>query len=58
MLAIHALNSTCFNKCITGRISQGALDRNEEPCMKNCVDRYMDANMLVLRHLDKMRTLG
>lgn len=56
--AIHELNSMCFKKCITGRISQGALDRNEEPCMKNCVDRYMDANMTVIKHLEKMRTLG
>ena len=55
--AIHELNSMCFKKCITGKITSGSLDRNEEPCMKNCVDRYMDANMTVIRHLEKMRTL-
>ncbi|KAM0719400.1 hypothetical protein Q7P37_005305 [Cladosporium fusiforme] len=53
--AIHELNSVCFKKCITGRMSQGALERNEDTCMKNCVDRYMDANMTVIKHLEKMR---
>jgi len=53
--AIHELNSVCFKKCITGRMAAGTLERNEDTCMKNCVDRYMDANMTVIRHLEKMR---
>lgn len=36
-------------------MSQGTLASNEDTCMKNCVDRYMDANMTVIRHLEKMR---
>ena len=54
--AIHALTDTCFRKCITSKISAGKLDRYEEPCMQNCVDRFMDMNNLVLKELDKMRT--
>jgi import inner membrane translocase subunit TIM8 len=53
--AIHELNSVCFKKCITGRMSQGSLERNEDTCMKNCVDRYMDANMMIIKHLERMR---
>ncbi|EMC96963.1 hypothetical protein BAUCODRAFT_68970 [Baudoinia panamericana UAMH 10762] len=53
--AIHSLTDMCFKKCVTGRVASGKLDRYEEPCMQNCVDRYMDANMLVLRHLDQLR---
>ncbi|KAL1582796.1 hypothetical protein WHR41_08325 [Cladosporium halotolerans] len=52
---IHELNSVCFKKCITGRMSSGSLERNEDSCMKNCVDRYMDASMLVVKNLEKMR---
>jgi len=55
---VHSLTDTCFRKCITSKISSGKLDRSEEPCMMNCVDRYMDANMAVIRHLEQMRTLG
>jgi mitochondrial import inner membrane translocase subunit TIM8 len=46
------------NRCVTSKISAGKLDRSEEPCMQNCVDRYMDANMTVIRHLEQMRQLG
>lgn len=53
--AIHELNSVCFKKCITGRMAQGSLERNEDTCMKNCVDRYMDANMMIIKHLERMR---
>ncbi|KAF2484585.1 Tim10/DDP family zinc finger-domain-containing protein [Neohortaea acidophila] len=52
---IHSLTDMCFKKCITSRISSGKLDRSEEPCMQNCVDRYMDANMTVIRHLEQLR---
>jgi len=54
---VHSLTDTCFRKCITSKISSGKLDRYEEPCMQNCVDRFMDANMTVIRHLEEMRTL-
>ena len=54
--AIHELNSVCFKKCITGRMAAGSLERNEDTCMKNCVDRYMDANMMIIKNLEKMRT--
>ncbi|KAG8623496.1 hypothetical protein KVT40_008472 [Elsinoe batatas] len=53
--SIHNLTDTCFKKCITGKITQGQLDRYEQPCMQNCVDRFMDANLTVLRHLEAMR---
>lgn len=53
--AIHELNSVCFKKCITGRMSSNTLASGEDTCMKNCVDRYMDANMTVIKHLEKMR---
>ncbi|KAK3673685.1 Mitochondrial import inner membrane translocase subunit tim8 [Recurvomyces mirabilis] len=54
---IHSLTDLCFRKCITSKISAGQLDRSEQPCVQNCVDRYMDANMVVIRHLEQMRTM-
>ncbi|KAK5135968.1 hypothetical protein LTR08_004426 [Meristemomyces frigidus] len=55
--AVHSLTDTCFRKCITSKISSGKLDRSEEPCMQNCVDRFMDANLTVIRHLEQMRNM-
>ncbi|KAK5166257.1 Mitochondrial import inner membrane translocase subunit tim8 [Saxophila tyrrhenica] len=54
---VHNLTDMCFKKCVTSKISAGTLDRSEQPCVQNCVDRYMDANMTVIRHLEQMRTL-
>jgi len=56
--AIHTLTDTCWKKCITARISSGKLDRSEESCVANCVDRFMDANMAILKHLEELRGEG
>ncbi|KAH9872741.1 hypothetical protein J1614_005135 [Plenodomus biglobosus] len=54
--SIHSLTDTCFRKCIPmGNVKNGKLDKYEEPCMRQCVDRFLDANMVVLRELEKMR---
>ncbi|ORX98174.1 Tim10/DDP family zinc finger-domain-containing protein [Clohesyomyces aquaticus] len=54
--SIHSLTDTCFRKCIpAGGVKKGALDKYEEPCMRNCVDRFLDANLVVLRELERMR---
>ncbi|KAF2999375.1 Mitochondrial import inner membrane translocase subunit tim8 [Curvularia kusanoi] len=47
---------TCFRKCIpAGSIKNGKLDKYEEPCMRQCVDRFLDANIVVLRELERLR---
>ncbi|PMD28328.1 hypothetical protein NA56DRAFT_639979 [Hyaloscypha hepaticicola] len=53
--SVHSLTDICWKKCVTGTIRSGKLDRNEETCAQNCVDRFLDANMTVIRHLDNMR---
>lgn len=56
MAAIHSLTDTCFRKCIpAGTIKNGKLDKYEEPCMRQCVDRFLDANIVVLRELERLR---
>ncbi|KAN0103051.1 Tim10/DDP family zinc finger domain containing protein [Hyaloscypha variabilis] len=53
--SVHSLTDICWKKCVTGTIRSGKLDKNEETCAQNCVDRFLDANMTVIRHLDNMR---
>jgi len=53
--SIHNLTDICFRKCITSKISAAKLDKYEEPCMMNCVDRFMDANNVVLRELQGLQ---
>jgi mitochondrial import inner membrane translocase subunit TIM8 len=55
-VAIHSLTDTCFRKCIpAGTVKNGKLDKYEEPCMRQCVDRFLDANLVVLRELERLR---
>ncbi|KAL9577895.1 MAG: hypothetical protein Q9212_006074 [Teloschistes hypoglaucus] len=53
--SIHNLTDTCWTKCITGGISGGKLSSKEETCTQNCVERFLDANTAVLKHLEQMR---
>ncbi|KIV91462.1 hypothetical protein B0A52_03370 [Exophiala mesophila] len=52
---IHSLTETCFKKCITSSISNGKLAGKEETCMSNCVNRWYDSNLAVLKHLETLR---
>ncbi|KAJ5231986.1 hypothetical protein N7468_004942 [Penicillium chermesinum] len=54
--AVHNLNEICFKKCVTGKITSGALDRSEETCAQNCVERWVDSQMSVLKQLGSMRS--
>ena len=56
--AVHELTDICWRKCVTGAISSSGLDRKEEPCVRNCVERFLDANEAVLKHLSVMRGQG
>ncbi|EEA24662.1 Mitochondrial import inner membrane translocase subunit tim8 [Talaromyces marneffei ATCC 18224] len=52
---VHHLSEMCFKKCITGKISSNKLDRTEESCAQNCVDRWMDANFAIYKHWETLR---
>jgi import inner membrane translocase subunit TIM8 len=53
--AVHNLTDICWTKCVTGSIKSGKLDKSEESCARNCVDRFLDANFLVIKQLEGMR---
>lgn len=53
--AVHHLSDVCWKKCISGKISSGRLDSSEETCATNCVERWMDTNLSVLKHLEQLR---
>ncbi|KAE8147373.1 Tim10/DDP family zinc finger-domain-containing protein [Aspergillus avenaceus] len=53
---VHHLADVCWTKCITTKISSGRLDHSEETCAQNCVERWMDTNLAVLKHLEALRS--
>lgn len=52
---MHNLTDLCWKRCITSRISSGKLDQSEETCTMNCVERFVDANVVVFKKLETMR---
>ncbi|PKY05361.1 hypothetical protein P168DRAFT_249885 [Aspergillus campestris IBT 28561] len=52
---VHHLSDVCWKKCVSGKISSGRLDSSEETCATNCVERWMDTNLSVLKHLEQLR---
>lgn len=55
VLDTHGLTEVCWKKCITGTIKSGKLDKSEQTCLSNCVQRVLDINFLTVKHLEKMR---
>jgi len=52
----HELTAICWKKCVTSStIKSGTLDKGEQSCLANCVDRFMDANLATIKHLANMR---
>ncbi|KAJ2905604.1 hypothetical protein MKZ38_004898 [Zalerion maritima] len=50
----HVMTDMCFKKCVTG-IKSASLDRTEEACLSNCLDRFYDVAKLTVQHLQSHR---
>ncbi|KAF4954974.1 hypothetical protein FGADI_4884 [Fusarium gaditjirri] len=51
----HSLTQMCWTKCVPGNIKNPKLDKSEEACLANCVERFLDVNYLTMKHLNSMR---
>ncbi|PUU80558.1 Tim10/DDP family zinc finger-domain-containing protein [Tuber borchii] len=51
---VHSLTDLCWTKCITGKISSTTIDRSEESCLVNCVNRFIDSQKAIVGQLDVM----
>ncbi|CAK7272078.1 Mitochondrial import inner membrane translocase subunit tim8 [Sporothrix epigloea] len=51
----HNLTDICWKKCITSPVKSNALEKTEEACMNNCVERFLDLNILTAKLLSNMQ---
>lgn len=51
----HMLTDMCWKKCVAGSIKSTKLDKAEEGCLTNCVDRFLDLGNLTIKHINSMR---
>lgn len=51
-MSIHNFTDMCFKKCNENRpITSNALDKTEEQCLSNCLNRFLDTNIKVVQAL-------
>ncbi|CCE78560.1 Piso0_001186 [Millerozyma farinosa CBS 7064] len=51
-LSIHNFTDMCFKKCNKNKpITTGNVDANEEACLTNCINRFLDTNIKVVQVL-------
>lgn len=41
-----------FARCITGTVS-GRFSRSEESCLVNCVDRFLDTSLFIVKKIEE-----
>ena len=54
MAETHALTEVCWKKCVTSSIRSSTLDKAEDGCLANCVQRFLDVNFLTMKHMQQM----
>lgn len=54
-LETHNLTELCWKKCVTSPVKSNTLDKAEESCMSNCVERFLDLNILTAKLLSNMQ---
>lgn len=51
-MSIHNFTDMCFKKCNANKpITSAGLDSNEEQCLTNCLNRFLDTNIKVVQAL-------
>ncbi|RIB26639.1 Tim10/DDP family zinc finger-domain-containing protein [Gigaspora rosea] len=51
--SIHTFTDLCWDKCIT-KVSN-KIDRGEETCLVNCVERFLDTSLFIVKRLEEIR---
>ncbi|KAF9270417.1 hypothetical protein L218DRAFT_993035 [Marasmius fiardii PR-910] len=51
---IHNFTTMCWDKCITGTPST-RFSRGEESCLMNCVDRFLDSSIFLVKQIQERR---
>ncbi|OZJ06736.1 hypothetical protein BZG36_00348 [Bifiguratus adelaidae] len=50
---VHTLTDMCWDKCVS-KVSN-KLDRGEEGCLANCVERFLDTSLFIVKRLEEVR---
>jgi len=51
---IHTFTEMCWDKCITGTPST-RFSRSEESCLSNCIDRFLDSSIYLVKQIEQQQ---
>jgi len=51
---IHTFTEMCWDKCITGTPST-RFSRSEESCLTNCIDRFLDSSIYMVKQIEQQQ---
>ncbi|RXW18234.1 hypothetical protein EST38_g7625 [Candolleomyces aberdarensis] len=54
--SVQKFTSLCWDKCIT-KVNSGRLAPSESDCLTNCVGRFLDASLQLVRDVENKRSL-
>lgn len=49
-MSVHKFTKICFPKCVAN-VETNQLSSNEQECLANCVNRFLDANIRIVNGL-------
>jgi import inner membrane translocase subunit TIM8 len=52
--SIHTFTDMCWDKCVTGKMGN-KLGSGEESCLSNCVERFLDTSIFIVKRLEESR---
>lgn len=53
-MQIHDFTNSCFKRCVTN-VTNPELSQQEEQCLSNCVNRFLDANIRIVKGLQNVQ---
>ncbi|CEP60979.1 protein transporter TIM8 LALA0_S02e04038g [Lachancea lanzarotensis] len=53
-MSIHQFTNICFKQCASN-VSNGNLSSQEETCLRNCVNRFLDTNIRIVKGLQGLQ---
>ncbi|WFD02765.1 Mitochondrial import inner membrane translocase subunit tim8 [Malassezia obtusa] len=54
---VHAFTERCWDQCVKSSIST-SFGRGEEACLANCVERFLDTSLFIVKKLESQRGLA
>lgn len=52
---VHQFTDMCWDKCLAGSRLGNKLDRSDENCLGNCVERFLDTGIFLVKRLESQQ---